>query len=133
MRDARDAHGVRVAAIVLDAPVKWVDNVLSHHELPGVVRAERGVARRIDDAGLLALALCRLLSGELGVPLARAVVLAAGAVTARESSAGHIAVSPGLSLHLALDAIEHRLRSRIPDAIEAVAHVRRGRPPRTPR
>lgn len=125
-----DVHNTRVAAIVLDVPVKWVDNVLSHHDVPGILRTDRGVARRIDDVGLLALALCRLLSAELGVPLARAAVLASNVVAARASSSGRLDVANGLSLNLALDDIERRLKSRVGDAIEAVAHVRRGRPTR---
>ena len=127
-----DATSTRVAAIILDVPVKWVDNVLSHHDLPGVVREERGIARRIDDVGLLALALCRLLSTELGIPLARAAVLAGEVVAGRVSSAGRINVAPGLTLQLALDDIERRLKSRAAEAAEAVAHVRRGRPARRP-
>lgn len=119
----------RAAAIVVDAPLKWVDNVLSHHDLPGVVRANRGVARQIDDAGLLALALCRLLSTQLGVPLALAAVIARDAVTSRAAKAGRLEIAPGLTVNLALDDIERGIRSRIDDASEAVAHVRRGRPP----
>jgi hypothetical protein len=36
-------------------------------------------------------------------------------------------------LHFSLSAVEHRLRERLADASESVAHVRRGRPSLRPR
>lgn len=124
------AFSVRVAALALDAPVKWIDNVLSHYELPGVSRTTHGVARQLDDDALLALALCKMLAADLGVPLARAAALAREILSSRGSQSVRVTVAPGIVLDLALEEIERRVRARAADASEAVAHVRRGRPPR---
>lgn len=119
-------HSVRVTAIAVDAPTKWVDNVLSHHEIRGVARSTHGVARSLNDAGLLMLALCRTLVVHLGIPIARAVELAASILDS--TSGGRVEVSAALTIDVSLDEFRARLWSRVRDAHEAVAHVRRGRP-----
>ena len=119
-------YSVRVAALALDVPVKWIDNVLSHHELVGVSRTTHGVPRRLDDNALLALALCRTLAAETGMPIARAASLARDIV----ESGGRVAIGPGVALDVALDDVRRGLRARAIDAAEAVFHVRRGRPRR---
>ena len=123
-------HSVRVAALALDVPLKWIDNVLSHHELPSIVRTTHGVARQLGEEGILALALCKTMVDELGVPIARACALAREIVRERGAPSVRVAIAPHVVLDVALDELQRRLRSRITDAAEAVAHVRRGRPPR---
>ena len=120
------AYSVRVVALALDVPVKWIDNVLSHHELRGVSRTTHGVPRQLDDVALLSLALCRLLAVTTGMPIANAASLARAVV----ESGGRVTVAPGIAFEVALDEMRRRLHARAIDAAEAVSHVRRGRPPR---
>jgi hypothetical protein len=108
---------------------KWVDNVLSHYPVVGVRQGTRGVARKIDQRGLLALELCKILSKELGVPLANAVAIANDIVNSRSSSVEEYRVAPGVVLQFSLEAVESDLFTRVRDASESVAVVRRGRPP----
>ena len=119
-------HSVRVAALAIDAPIKWIDNVLSHHELGGVSRTTHGVARRLSDNGLLTLALCRMLTTHAGIPIGRAAWIANSAV----ASGGRVTLAPGVALDVSLEEMRRWLRTRAVDAAEAVSHVRRGRPPR---
>jgi len=122
------AHSVRVAALTVGASTKWVDNVLSHYDVAGVTQGVRGVERQLNDDALIALALCRLLSQKLGVPLAKAVAISNEVVSARAISDGTYTVAPGVTLRFELAEIERGIRDRVGDAIESVAHVRRGRP-----
>ena len=56
--------------------LKWTDNVLSQHDVPDVVSARRGVARRIPHTALLHLALIRELHADLGLSVRDALGLA---------------------------------------------------------
>ena len=123
------SHSVRITALTVGANAKWVDNVLSHYSVVGVEQGTRGVARQLSDDAILALAVCRLLASELGVPLANAVSIANKVVLDRSVGSGRFDPAPELSLQFSLDAIERRVRARLADAAESVAHVRRGRPP----
>lgn len=111
----------------MDAPVKWVDNLLSHHDVPGCSGGRQGVARRISDLGVLAIAHVRLFASELGMPVSRAVALvrnASDGVTVgplRTTSGLRIEPSPQMAADL-----QERLR----DALQAAPRRRRGRPRR---
>ena len=123
-------YSVRTVAIALDAPVKWVDNALSHHDVPGVMRTARGVERQLDETGLLVISLTRYLAVDLGVPLALGTRMAAQIVRdASEHTPSHRHSLPsGLTLEIPVATIVRRTRERLVDAAEAVAHIRRGRP-----
>src|SRR3982750_1848348 len=69
-------YDVAIAALAINAPRKWVDNLLSHHDVPDVVIARRGIARRIPHSALLHLALARDLHVELGMSVRDALPLA---------------------------------------------------------
>src|SRR5882672_8221556 len=69
-------YDVAIASLAIDAPTKWTDNVLSQHDVPGVVIARRGVARRISRAALLHVALTRELHVGLGMGVRDALALA---------------------------------------------------------
>ena len=47
------AYTVGTAALALDVPTKWLDNVLSHHSVPGVVQERQGVSRKVSLEGVL--------------------------------------------------------------------------------
>ena len=124
------SYCVRAVAIALDAPFKWVDNVLSHHFVPGVTRNARGVERQVGDAGMLVLAMTRYLAVELGVPLALGTRIATA--IASDSSGTEIvhrhSLPSGVVLEVPVAATVRRMRDRLVDASEAVAHIKRGRP-----
>ena len=63
------AYTVATAALVLGVPIKWLDNVLSHFSLQGIVQERQGVARRITIEGMLQLYLVHSLSSELGTTI----------------------------------------------------------------
>lgn len=118
-----------MAALTIGAPVKWVDNLLSHFHLTGVTRRARGFTRLIDEDGLLVLAVTRLLQDQLGIPLPQATRVALEIVSRPRETQGEYRASR-VTLRIALTDLERELQERLRDAAEAVAHVRRGRPPR---
>ena len=67
------AYTVGTAALALDVPTKWLDNVLSHFDLAGVVQEHQGIARKVSLEGVLQLALALALITDLGVPTATAL------------------------------------------------------------
>lgn len=153
------AYDVRTAALATGTTVKWVDNLLSHNGLPGVLNARQGIQRRVSDDGLLAIELTRILNGEFGMPVRRAVALVRAFLPVRGPSGGGVAsggdspgltasvdaahtpgsagrrisvtVASGVSLDVDAASIERRLREQLVAAMESVPRIRRGRPPRS--
>jgi hypothetical protein len=120
-------YDVAIASLAIDAPLKWTDNVLSQHNVAGVVGARRGVARRISRVALLHLALTRELHVSLGMGVRDALALATEMLT-------H---DPGVSIaresvRISCDrvALERALDRRLREALESAPAPRRGRPPR---
>ena len=66
-------YHVDIARHVASADHKWVDNLLSHHAIPGVEGGRQGSARRISAEGIEYIALVRLLTQDLELSVARAV------------------------------------------------------------
>ena len=120
------AYTLATAAFALDVDTKWIDNLLSHHTVPGVVASKRGVRRRIPPRSILIIAIAHALSATLGMPLHRALELA----IAMESSGGRLhQVSNLIQLRIDLVALQTDLARRLNDAAEFAAVPRRGRPP----
>jgi hypothetical protein len=120
-------YDVAIAALAIDAPPKWIDNVLSQHAVPDVVSARRGVSRRLSHSALLRLALVRELHVELRLGVRDALELAAELLDTRDASVharGHLRVAFDRS------ALERDLAARLGDALESAPIPRRGRPPR---
>jgi hypothetical protein len=119
------AYTVATAALALDMPVKWVDNVLSHYSVPGVRQERQGVVRRISIDGLLVLALTALLIQDLGTPTGRAIVISEG--LAKED--GSLTSPQGLRIQFDLPSIHALLLERLESAVEMAPIPKRGRPP----
>ena len=117
-------------AVALGVPSKWLDNLLSHHRLPGVDRGRQGIVRRISDTGLLAIEVVRLLVADLTVSIGRAAELTRIALESRDGGQSILTTPSGAALVLPLVEIERRLRAQIVEAVEMVAERPRGRPPR---
>jgi dienelactone hydrolase len=118
------AYTVATAALALDVPPKWVDNILSHHNVPGVAQHRQGVARKLTVDGLLVLALTTFLIHELGAPMLKAV----GIAEELRRNEGRYESPRGLSLMLNLSAFRTNLLERLENAVEMAPAPRRGRP-----
>lgn len=123
-------YNTKLIALTIAVSPKWVDNLLSHHALPGVSRTKQGVERQVTDDGLLAIEMTRMLARELGVPLSRAAAIARIAIASRSESPLRFVTESGIAVVFPLAAIELRLRGRMIEAVEAIGRVPRGRPPR---
>jgi hypothetical protein len=120
------AYTVATTALALDTSPKWVDNVLSHYRLPGIVQAKQGIPRRLNVEGLLHLSIILLLTGELGTTVSVAVKIA-GEIAA---AGGALDTPGGVRIQLDLDALRTRLLARLDHAVEVAPIPRRGRPPK---
>ena len=122
------SYTVRIAALATGASHKWVDNLLSHHALPGVNGGRQGLERSISMLGVLAIELVRLTTQELGVPVARAVEITT-LVLAAAPPGGTSRTSSGIQIVFPIAELERRLRERLVEAVEAAPKLPRGRPP----
>jgi hypothetical protein len=122
---ARSYH-VEIARFAADADQKWVDNLLSRFDVPGVDSSKQGLSRRISDLGIYYIALVRALTAELEVSTARAVALAGQLLTAP----GGVLVAEDIELVFDRASFERRIDERVAEAVESIAPARRGRPPK---
>lgn len=118
-------YDVAIASLAIDAPPKWTDNLLSQHDVPGVVPARRGVARRIPRPTLLLLALTRELHMTFAIGVRDALQLAARLLADDAGDEWHAG-----AIRLVLDraALERALDERLRIALESAPAPRRGRP-----
>ena len=117
------SYTIAVAALALESDTKWLDNLLSHHRIPGVARKKQGIQRQIPPDSLLVIAVARALIETLAIPIGRAVELSVNLV----ESQGSVAIPP-LALEIDLRRISANLHVRLADAVEGAAHRPRGRP-----
>ncbi len=118
------AYTIATAALALEIPLKWLDNLLSHHEIAGVRQERQGIARRLTIEGLLVLGVIIRLNKELGIPLARTVEIAERIATA----SGQYTSPDGVNIRLNLNDFQTRLLERLESAVEVAPAPRRGRP-----
>jgi hypothetical protein len=122
---ARNYH-VDIAVFAADSDRKWVDNLLSHFDVPGVDSAKQGVARRISANGIYIVALTRVLSRDAGMSVDVALAFAQRLLAA---DSAHAAFAPWLELRIDRHAFQRDTDARIADAVESILPRRRGRPP----
>ena len=118
------AFDVHASASALGVSPKWLDNLLSHHHIAGVVGGRQGVRRRISPDAILRIAVAMELVRELGSPLHRALGIAEEMV-----EAGSVGRANGFELRLNVARIADEPNARLAEATEAVTPRRRGRPP----
>jgi hypothetical protein len=125
------SYDVAAAALTLDVPIKWVDNLLSRHRIPGVEQTRQGVTRRLSQHAITTIALVWILCEELGITASKAVDLAARMTTAGDAT---LTFGEG-SLVLGFDraTVARRLAERVADAVESAPRRPRGRPRTTSR
>ncbi|MDP9205428.1 MAG: hypothetical protein M3P12_08225 [Gemmatimonadota bacterium] len=118
------AYTVATAALALEMPVKWIDNILSHNKLAGIRQERQGVARRLSVEGLVMLALTSLLIHELGLPTPRAITVTQEII----KGGGRYSAPQSLAIEIDLIAFQNSLLERLERAVEVVPTPRRGRP-----
>jgi hypothetical protein len=124
------SYSVAISSLAIDAPSKWLDNLLSHFPVQNVDIERRGVARRIPHSSLLLLALTRELHLELDMGVRDALALATDLLAADDgvvSRGGHVRVTCDRP------ALERSVGNRLREALESAPTPRRGRPLGRPR
>jgi hypothetical protein len=118
-------YTVATAALAIDTPVKWLDNVLSHHAVSGVAQQRQGISRKLSIEGLLIVALAAVLVRELGAPMPKAIEIAQELA----KNEGRYQWPSGFRLSLDLPTFRALLLERLQNAVEIAPLPRRGRPP----
>ena len=117
-------YTITTAALTLGTSVKWLDNVLSHNRVSGIVQERQGVSRRLTVEGLVGLALAVLLVREIGLTIAKAI----GVAENLTKTEGRYVASRGLMLTLDLPSFRADLLERLENAVEIAPVPKRGRP-----
>ena len=117
-------YDVGAASFALRVERKWLDNVLSQHDVPGVARSVQGLSRQIPLRSLAIIAIVRDLQRHLGLPVGRGIEIGTRLIGPAH---GHVRLGATV-LTADVSAIEHELDHRLVDAMETVVPRRRGRP-----
>jgi len=123
------AYTVAATAIALGVTRKWVDNILSHHRIPGVLQKRQGISRRVTPEALLTLELVGILTTTLDIPILRALDLANGLIN-EQGKGIDLPKSPHVRFSADIEAIAAELDSRLEHALEISPNPKRGRPAR---
>ena len=123
------AYTVAATAVTLGVHKKWVDNVLSHYQVEGVVQTKQGIVRRVTPRGLVILEIALHLNRTMEIPIKAALDLAA---QLESSKGGEVALSadPSIVLRVDVDSLTQSILTRLNRALEITPTPRRGRPPR---
>ena len=120
-------YDLRITGLAIRAPAKWIDNLLSQHDVVEVPRARRGIARTISHTALVHLALTRELHVSLGLGVREALRLSRQ-LLANSTEAG---VPTGhLRISVDRETLERTLDARLREVLESAPSPRRGRPRR---
>lgn len=120
---ARSYH-IEIARHVANADPKWIDNLLSHFDVPGVVGGKQGTSRRITEVGVAHIVLIRRLSSVLGVRIGDAVTLTADLL----AHGRPVGIDTGVELRIDRAPFLAEISNLIDQAAEAIVPARRGRP-----
>ena len=123
------SYTVATTAFAIGVREKWIDNLLSHEELPGVIAGGQGVQRIISERGVVAIELVRALSEELGMTIAAASAIVRETLRDGVGLDTGFRTRSGIVLHLPVAERAAALRDQMRDALEAVTPRKRGRPP----
>jgi hypothetical protein len=123
------AYTVAAVAVTLKVPVKWIDNVLSHHTVSGVSQTRQGVSRKLTPQAVTTLEIALQLLRSIALPLGRALEIAHALVQSGETPA-RLSLSSSVALVVDVSAITADTSRRLADAVEIAPRPKRGRPPR---
>ena len=119
------AYTVTATAVTLGVTRKWIDNVLSHHSVEGVLHEKQGIQRQVTPIGLLTLEIALGLGRSMSVPIGRALEMSNHLIAAR---GGEVPFGPSLKLRADIDSISRQLNDRLEHALEMTPIPKRGRP-----
>ena len=122
-------YDLKTVAFVVGCDVKWIDNLTSHADVPGVTSIGRGVGREFTLEGVVASRVIWSLNRDLSISLWRAVEIATELLHAHT---GSFAASSSLSLSIDVAQIERAVHERLLHAAESVPRTKRGPPSQTP-
>lgn len=122
-------YTIAISALAIEAPRKWIDNLLAQHTLDELPADRQGVARRVSHPALMRLSVIRQLHIELGIGVRDAVRF-----SEKLLDSGQARVLEVGQLRLVVDAgaLRRNLDLRLSLALESAPTPRRGRPPRKP-
>lgn len=106
---------------------RWVENLLTRFDLPGVESVGQGSARRISNLGIYHVALVARLVRSIGISLEPASALAIRLLAVGDGQP--VPLLGELELRFDRDAFVASVDRLIADAAEATVPRRRGRPP----
>ena len=118
------AYTVATVAVALGVGAKWIDNILSHHAIPGVTQSRQGVARRLTGEAVSVLEITLRLTRTFGIPVRKALDVAADLVRHPERPKE----AEGLEIRIDVDSVRAQLDVRLAEAVEFSPVPRRGRP-----
>ena len=120
------AYTVATVAVALRVSPKWVDNILSHHNVRGVTQSRQGIARSLTEEAVSVLEIALRLSKAFGIPVAQGLEIAQSVIA---SGAANPEQTDGLcTLTVDAAAVRRHVAARLVDAVEYATNPRRGRP-----
>ena len=119
------AYTVAATAVTLGVTRKWIDNVLSHHAVAGVLHEKQGIQRQVTPIGLLTLEIALGLGRSMNVPIGRALEMSNRLIAA---NGGEVAFGSTLKLRADVESISRQLEHRLERALEMTPIPKRGRP-----
>ncbi len=122
------AYTVTAVAVTLRVSYKWLDNLLSHHRVRGVVQGTQGVARTLTPSAVVAIELALRISRSTGSPMGSALGLAADLLE-KGSGTSTLDLQGAVRLSADINAVTQTVYSRLAEAVEVTPVRRRGRPP----
>ena len=123
------AYTVAAVAVTLKVPSKWIDNVLSHHSVPGVSQKRQGITRKLSPHAVAILEITLQLIRFASVPLARALEIARQ-VSQIETPEARVPFSNSVAIVVDTSVMNADIAARLAEAVEIAPRPRRGRPPR---
>jgi len=121
-------YNTATSAAAIGVTTKWLDNLLSHYDIPGVQSESQGVSRRLSLAAVTQIALARDLVDMMSLPVPRAISVAADLLD--DPSGDRLGAAPVLRITLDLNRFQAGVLTNLASAVELAPSRRRGRPPK---
>jgi hypothetical protein len=119
------AYTIATAALALGTSSKWLDNILSHHRVVGVIQQRQGIARKLTIEALVVLGLIVTLIQDLALPVPNAIRIAEEIA----QNEGKFRSAHSLSIEIDLATFRAALLEQLERAVEIAPVPKRGRPP----
>jgi hypothetical protein len=117
------SYHVAAAALAVGRPAKWIDNLLSHHSIPGVIGGRRGTARQISADAVARISIVSALC-QASMGTAKAVDV----TNALFDQNAPVGLTPDLRLSLDIGAHQVAVDRALASVSEYAVPARRGRP-----